>query len=76
MEKEGLINRVMISSRRPVPIEYYVTEKGKIMEPMLELIAEFSVKFEPKVIFEDGKQRDMDGLFGKKVRCLPYTIIM
>jgi DNA-binding HxlR family transcriptional regulator len=47
-------------SARPVQIEYYVTEKGKMMEPMLELMAEFFMKYEPEVIFEDGKQYDMD----------------
>ncbi len=64
MEKEGLINRVVISDR-PVQTEYYVTEKCWMMEPVLEFIAEFSLKYEPQMTFEDWKQRDMDGLFGK-----------
>jgi DNA-binding HxlR family transcriptional regulator len=64
MEKEGLIIRVVISGR-PVQIEYYVTEKGRMMEPMLELITEFFMKYEPEVIFEDGKQRGMEGLLKK-----------
>jgi DNA-binding HxlR family transcriptional regulator len=46
MEKEGLINRVVISDR-PVQTEYYVTEKCRMMEPVLEFIAEFSLKYEP-----------------------------
>jgi DNA-binding HxlR family transcriptional regulator len=67
MEKEGLINRVVISDR-PLQTEYYVTEKCRMMEPVLEFIAEFSLKYKPGVILEDGKQRDMDGLFGEKIR--------
>jgi DNA-binding HxlR family transcriptional regulator len=67
MEKEGLITRVVISDR-PLQTEYYLTEKCKMMEPVLEFIAECSLKYEPEVIFEDEKQSDMDGLFGKKIR--------
>jgi len=64
----GLINRVMVSSNRPVQTEYFVTEKGKIIEPMLELLAEFSMRSEPKVIFKDGKQRDFEAVFGNNIR--------
>jgi DNA-binding HxlR family transcriptional regulator len=67
MEKEGFIIRVVISDK-PLQTEYYVTEKGRMMESLLEFIVEFSMKYEPQVIFEDGKQHDMDGLFGKKIR--------
>jgi DNA-binding HxlR family transcriptional regulator len=52
MEKEGLINRVVISDR-PVQTEYYVTEKCRMMEPVLEFMAEFSLKYEPQMISED-----------------------
>ena len=33
MEKEGLINRVVISTK-PILIEYSTTEKGKMIEPV------------------------------------------
>jgi DNA-binding HxlR family transcriptional regulator len=63
MEESGLINRVVVSSR-PVQTEYTVTGKGKMIEPILELLAEFSMRSEPKVIFKDGKHRDLEELFG------------
>jgi DNA-binding HxlR family transcriptional regulator len=37
-----VINRVVIPGSRPLQTEYSVTEKGKMMEPMLEFLAEFS----------------------------------
>lgn len=67
MEEEGLINKVVISSR-PVQTEYTVTGKGKMIEPILERLAEFSMRYEPKVIFKDGKQQDFEGLFGNNTR--------
>ena len=44
MEKEGLITRVVISTK-PVQIEYSLTKKGKIFEPILRLLGELSVKY-------------------------------
>jgi DNA-binding HxlR family transcriptional regulator len=67
MEEEGLINRVVVSSR-PLQTEYYVTEKGKMIEPILELLAEYSMRHEPKVIFKDGKERSMGELFGNNTQ--------
>ena len=67
MEKEGLITRVVISTK-PVQIEYSLTEKGETFEPILKLLGEFSVKYEPAVIFKNGKTRGPDGVFGRGVR--------
>ena len=67
MEKEGLITRVVISTK-PVQIEYSLTKKGKMFEPILRLLGELSVKYEPKVIFKDGKPRGPEGVFGRNVR--------
>ena len=44
MEKEGPITRVVISTK-PVQIEYSLTKKGKIFEPILRLLGELSVKY-------------------------------
>ena len=66
MEKEGLITRVVISTK-PVQIEYSLTEKGEMFEPILKLLGELSVKYEPAIIFKDGKSRDLD-VFGRNVR--------
>jgi len=67
MELDGLINRIVVS-KRPVQTEYVVTEKGRTIEPILELLAEFAMKYEPRVIFKDGKQRDFEGVFGNNTR--------
>lgn len=67
MEEAGLINREVVSNR-PVQTEYSISGKGKMIEPILELLAEFSMRYEPKVIFKDGKQRDMEELFGNNIR--------
>jgi len=54
MEQEGLISRVIISNR-PIQTEYSVTEKGKMIEPILEKLAEFSMKYEPEVNIQRRK---------------------
>jgi DNA-binding HxlR family transcriptional regulator len=67
MEKEGLITRVVISTK-PVQIEYSLTEKGETFEPILKLLGQLSVKYEPAIIFKDGKPRDFEDVFGRNVR--------
>jgi DNA-binding HxlR family transcriptional regulator len=67
MEREGLISRAVVSNR-PIQTEYSVTEKGKMIEPILEFLADFSMKYEPKVTFKDGKQRDFEAVFGNNIR--------
>jgi DNA-binding HxlR family transcriptional regulator len=67
MEKEGLITREVISTK-PVQIEYSLTKKGEMFEPVLKLLGEFSVMYEPAVIFKNGKPRGPEGVFGRNVR--------
>jgi DNA-binding HxlR family transcriptional regulator len=67
MEKEGLITRVVIPTK-PIQIEYSLTKKGEMLEPVLKLLGEFSVKYEPALIFKDGKPRGPEGVFGRNVR--------
>jgi DNA-binding HxlR family transcriptional regulator len=74
MEEADLINRIVVSSR-PVQTEYTVTGKGKMIEPILELLAEFSMRYEPKVIFKAGNQRDLEELFGNNTRFSSVLII-
>jgi DNA-binding HxlR family transcriptional regulator len=61
MEENGLITKTVIRGR-PMQTEYSLTEKGKTLEPVLDLLGEFSMKYEPKIIFKDGKQRKIDKL--------------
>jgi DNA-binding HxlR family transcriptional regulator len=67
MEKEGLIIREVIATK-PVQIEYSLTEKGMMFEPILKLLGELSVKYEPAIIFKDKKPRGPEGVFGRNVR--------
>jgi hypothetical protein len=39
-----------------------------MLEPVLKLLGEFSVKYEPVLIFKDGKPRGPEGVFGRNVR--------
>ena len=56
MEKNGLIHR-KIYHETPIRIEYYLTEKGKHLESILDQMAMFSVQFCAKDVFKDGKPR-------------------
>jgi len=67
MEKEDLIKKALISTK-PVQTEYSVTEKGKTLEPVLELLGEFSMRYEPLVIFKDAKPRNFERVYGRNVR--------
>ena len=51
-------------STKPILTEYSISEKGKMLEPVLELLAEFSMRHEPAIIFKDKKQRNFEGVFG------------
>ena len=39
-----------------------------MFEPILKLLGEFSVKYEPAVIFKNRKPRGPEGVFGRNVR--------
>lgn len=54
MEKSKLVHRKVLPEM-PVRVEYYtLTEKGKDLVFILEQMAAFSMRHEPK-IFRDGK---------------------
>ena len=63
MESEGLIKRKIID-KRPLRIEYSLTEKGKSLEPILVQMAKFSLKWEPKKIFTNEKPMTVTQAFG------------
>ena len=63
MEKDGLIRR-RIYNESPIRIEYEMTEKGMALEPILEHMSAFSMKYFPKEIFKDGKARSYDEIYG------------
>jgi DNA-binding HxlR family transcriptional regulator len=64
MEKDGLIER-KVFSEIPVRVEYHITEKGKALEPILDQMSAFSMKYCPKEIFKDGKDRTPEQVYGR-----------
>ena len=63
MESEGLIKRKVID-KRPLRVEYSLTEKGKSLEPILVQMAKFCLKWESKKIFAKEKPMTVTQAFG------------
>jgi len=66
MEKDGLIER-KVYHETPVKIEYFLTEKGKALKPILEQMGDFSMQYCCKDVFKDGKPRTWEQVFGKSI---------
>jgi len=64
MEKDGLIQR-KVYPETPIRIEYFLTEKGMALKPILEQMAGFSMQYCAKDVFKDGKPRTLQEVFGK-----------
>lgn len=62
MERDGLIER-KIYPDKPVRIEYTITEKGRALEPILDQMSAFSMKYCAKDIFKDGKTRKPEQVY-------------
>ena len=56
MEKTGLIKR-KVYSEIPLRVEYFLTEKGTALKPILDQMASFSIAYCVKDVFKDGKPR-------------------
>lgn len=56
LEQSGLIKR-KVYDETPVRIEYFLTEKGKAVKPILDQMAIFSMQYCAKDVFKDGKPR-------------------
>jgi DNA-binding HxlR family transcriptional regulator len=52
MEKDGLIKR-QVFNETPIRVEYYLTSKGMELQPILEQMALFSIKYCCEQIFEN-----------------------
>jgi len=63
LEGYGLIER-NVTQQRPLQVEYSLTKKGKALDPILALMAEFSFQYEPEKIFRDKKPRHVKKYFG------------
>ena len=69
MEGSDLIKR-KVYQETPVRVEYYLTEKGKSLQPILDQMATFSMKYFPKKIFKDGKERTFKQVWGRPAAVL------
>jgi DNA-binding HxlR family transcriptional regulator len=63
MEKDGLIERKVYPDT-PVRVEYTITEKGRALEPILNQMSAFSMKYCAKDVFKDGKARKPEQVYG------------
>ena len=66
MERNGIIER-RIYPGTPVKIEYSVTKKGMALDPVLEAMATFSMKYCAKDVFKDGKPRILKEIYSRPV---------
>ena len=67
MEKDSLIKR-KVYNETPIRIEYYLTEKGKALRPILEQMALFSMKYCCEQVFEDPDPLKIDKMNIKSIR--------
>jgi DNA-binding HxlR family transcriptional regulator len=65
MMENGLIERKVYPGI-PVRVEYFVTEKGNSVLPILEQMLAFSMKYAPKEVFADGKSRSFEDVLGRQ----------
>jgi len=66
LEGYGLIKR-KVTQQRPLHVEYSLTKKGKALDSILSLMAEFSFQYEPEKILRDKKPRHMKQYFGTEI---------
>ena len=55
----------------PVRVEYFVTEKGKSVLPILEQMLAFSMKYAPEEVFADGRPRSFKDVLGRHTDRMP-----
>ena len=67
MEKHGLITR-KIYDETPIRIEYEMADKGMALQPIIQKMAEFSMKYCCREVFKDGKPRTFKQVFGKTLK--------
>lgn len=63
MERDGLIER-RVFAEVPVRVEYTITEKGLALQPILEQMSAYSMKYCAKEIFNDGRARKPAQVYG------------
>ena len=71
MEKFELIKRKVYSHEILVRIEYYPTEKGLALQPILDMMAAYSMKYCSKDVFKDAKSREFKDDYGRDMAEIP-----
>ena len=67
MEKDGLIKR-HVYNETPIRIEYYLTQKGKELQPIMEQMALFSLKYCCDQIFDNPDPIKIEKITAKSIR--------
>jgi DNA-binding HxlR family transcriptional regulator len=67
MEKHELIKRKVYSNEKPVRVEYRPTEKGLALQPILDAMAAYSLKYCSKDVLKDGKPREFKEVYGREI---------
>jgi len=67
MENDGIIKRP-VYNETPVRIEYCLTQKGKELQPILEQMALFSVKYCREQIFDNPDPIKIDKITAKSIK--------
>ena len=67
MEKDGLIKRKVYRHEKPVRIEYYLTDKGLALQPILDIMAAYSMKYCSKDVFKDAKPRQFEQVYSRDI---------
>jgi DNA-binding HxlR family transcriptional regulator len=71
MERFGLIKRKVYSHESPIRIDYYPTEKGLALQPILDMMAAYSMKYCSKDVFKDAKSREFKDVYGRNIAQIP-----
>jgi DNA-binding HxlR family transcriptional regulator len=73
MEKLGLIKRKVYSHEIPIKIEYYPTEKGLALQPILDMMAAYSMRYCSKDVFKDAKPREFKEVYKRDIAQIPQV---
>jgi DNA-binding HxlR family transcriptional regulator len=71
MENLGLIKRKVYCHETPIRIEYYPTEKGLALQPILDMMAAYSMKYCSKDVFKDSKPHQFKEIYGRDIAEIP-----
>jgi DNA-binding HxlR family transcriptional regulator len=71
MERLGLIKRKVYSHEIPIRIKYYPTQKALALQPILDMMAAYSMKYCSKDVFKDAKPREFKEIYSRDIAEIP-----